>query len=430
MFKLIIMVVLLSLVAALGSLLYYYDFPISAEFQSYLIETSAARVIIILILAFIIFYALISLLFWLKNSPKRLVAKRRTVRSEEAYNNLTRGFSALASGDIAKAQKYSDKAQKTLPNQPLVNLLKAQVAVVGEDQENAEKYYRLLASNEDANFLGYRGLISHAPNPEKAAEIAEELLRKNPKSAWAAEALIDLSFKNAAWDKLEKFLKKAEANRAIPKEVLKEKFAVFYYMKSKIAAAEARIEDAEWLAERSLKYKNNFVPAAIFLAELFIKHDEYKKAKRIVEETWRICPHPMLAASYDEALSALQESKIKKITKLYQTSPDDAESVAYYANALIESGQMEEAKQILEHGLGIRSTRKLCAIMSRIDDKTLWQNKMENAREDKCWYCALTGARYYNWQLYSDSGKLNTINWGYPSETPPQFLPKNNFELI
>ena len=430
MLKLLVIIIFLGLVSIAGSLLYYYDFPINAEFQSYLIETSAARVAIILMFAFITFYALISLLFWLKNSPKRLLAKRRTTKKDDAYSYITRGFSLLASGDASSAQKYADKAQKNLPKQALVNLLKAQIAVYNGNAENVEKYYRLLAENEEGEFLGYRGLISYSTDINKAAEIGEELLRKNPKSTWAAEALIDLSFKNSAWDKLEKFLKKAEANKAISKNMLRGKFAVFYYMKAKIAAGEVRFEDAEWLAERSLKYNNKFVPAAIFLAELFVRQEKYKKAKKTVEEMWVICPHPVLADSYDDALANLGESKLKKITKLYEIAAEDIESIVYYAAALIDAGELDQAKAVLEKGLELRTTKKLCNLMSQINDKILWQNKMENAREDKCWYCSLTGARYHNWQAYSDSGKLNTINWGFPPEAPRAFLDKNNFELI
>lgn len=434
MLKLLLILFFVGLLAFGGYLLQAYDFPITAEFNSYLVETSMARLVIVLVFSFVILYGLVKLLFWLKNSPKRLLSKIRKENEQQGYRDIMNGFSALAAGSPERARKFASKADRALPGQSLVKLLQAQVAVAKNERTEAEGFYKELTLTEEGRFVGFRGLISQSitgNDSVKALKIADDLLRDNPKSEWLNEALIDLTFRTSDWEKLERYLKKAEANKALPKDKLKERFAVFYYLKAKIAQADGRVLDAEWLGERSLKYKPDFLPAGLFMAELYNMAEKYKKAKLLVEKFWPTQTHPRFMRAYETALlNTTGREKAKKVKKLYEKAPDDVESSAFYARILIEEHQSPEARTILSHGLKVRETKALCALMAEIDDRIAWEHRAENATGDKCWYCIVTGARYADWQPYSESGELNTIHWGFPPSTPKTALADNKFLYI
>lgn len=434
MLKLLLLLVFCAGVAFIGYLAQQYDFPITAEFRGYLIETSGARVLVVLIFMFMVFYALIRIISWIRNTPKRLMGRRRHENEQRGYRDIMHGFSALAAGSNSRAAKFAEKADKALPGQPMVKLLQAQVAVATNNKTDAEKYYKELSLTEEGKFVGFRGLISQSINggqPQRALQIADDLLRENPKSAWLNEALVDLAFRTQDWEKLERYLKKAEANKALSKAALKDRFAVYYYMKAKIARADGRIQDAEWLGERSLKYKADFLPAAIFLSDLYVEEEKYKQAKKLIEAVWPRYPHPQLARSYEAALlNTGTRDKAKKVKKLYEKNTDDVGSAIFYAKVLIEERHSEEAREIISRAMRLHETKTLCNLMAEIDDKISWQNRAEQSGEDKSWYCRVTGAKYADWQPYSESGELDTIIWGFAPQTPKTVLADDNFLFI
>ena len=99
MVRLILSLILLFAVAAIGYVLQQYDFPIRAELPGYLVETSAARLSVILIVVLALIYALMRFVFWLKNSPNRVLTKMRKENESRGYKNIMNGFSASSARD-------------------------------------------------------------------------------------------------------------------------------------------------------------------------------------------------------------------------------------------------------------------------------------------------------------------------------------------
>ncbi|MEQ1790586.1 MAG: heme biosynthesis HemY N-terminal domain-containing protein, partial [Rickettsiales bacterium] len=101
----IILLLLIFIAAALGWMtLQQYDFPITAQFSDYQLETTAAKLGIVLLVLFILFYVFMRVALWLKNSPKRIITKLKKENEESGYKNIMLGFSALAAGDSSRAE--------------------------------------------------------------------------------------------------------------------------------------------------------------------------------------------------------------------------------------------------------------------------------------------------------------------------------------
>ena len=434
MLRILFIFIFITVAASIGYVLKDYDFYLSGEFLGYYIKISFAFLAVCFLFFLILFYSLLRFLWWVRTSPSRVAAKLHRDKQNKGYKEIMLGFSSLAEGDYARASKHGNTAAKLLPKQPLVTFLQAQSASLGGNSTEAIEYYRQLAETEEGKFVGYRGIIANAienKQPGEAMRTAEELLKTSPKSKWLNEAIIDLAFRSGDWDKAEKFIRKAEANKAIPKQDLASRFAVFYYIRAKNARNEKRFEDAQWLVEKSMKCKPDFIPAALLYSSLLISAGEFKKAKSHIEDIWKIAPHPQFAADYERAIQEHKpEKRLKLVEGLFDKNPSDYESVIFYAKALAAAGRTAEAKDMLVKAASFRETRSICALMAQIDDSKAWLARKDVAEDDKCWYCSKTGARYQEWQVYSDSGEMNTIIWGFPPKISQSASRANQFELI
>ena len=75
---------------------------------------------------------------------------------------LSRGLVAIGVGDRAQAQRYAGVAQRTLPQEPLTALLKAQTAQLKGDDAAARRTFEGMLDNHDTELLGVRGLFLEA----------------------------------------------------------------------------------------------------------------------------------------------------------------------------------------------------------------------------------------------------------------------------
>lgn len=417
MIKIIFTLVFFLFVALGGVWISGNSFPISAVFLDYHIETTAAKLAIFLLISLVLVYSILRLLSWVKNSPSRFASKLQKDKEKQGYRDLMRGFSALASGDMDYAKKLGDRAESALIDQPLVKLLQAQTSVLSNKPYEAEKYYSELTKVEESRIIGYRGLISQAiENRElpRALELAEDLHKLNPSSAWVNESMIDLAMRNEDWEKVERFTLKAKKAGSLTAMESKINLAIVHYFYARGHYEKKAYEAA--IADLKLALKNNpkFMSATILLAQVLFDAKEHKAALKHIVKAWKVRPHPRLAEIYEQVVSeTAPDKKLKKFEKLLKASPNEICSVMSYAHVALKVEETEKAKESILRGLEMRETRKLCLLMSEIEDREKWQARAANAESDKVWYCSQTGSEYPSWQLYSNSGFFNTIIWGY-----------------
>ena len=290
MIRTISLLILFLLFAVFGVWLKQHDFPITAHYEGYDIETSAARLLIMATFFTLTFYGFIRFLSWVKNSPARITGRVEKNRREEGMKNLMKGFSALAAGDIEYATKLASRSDKALEDHSLVKLLKAQIAVVSNKPIEAEKIYGELRDNEDSKFLGYRGLISQAiENGEldRALDLAEDLLKLNKKSNWINESVIDLSFRNLEWDKAEEYTKKAQKTGAITRTESKVNLGLVSYLRAKDMCDLEKYPAAITELEDSLRKNPKFLPAALLLVDVLVNDGQSKKAASTIKRQWK-----------------------------------------------------------------------------------------------------------------------------------------------
>ncbi len=175
---------------------------IAVEWEGYQGELTVFRAVVIFAILTALAMFVWTILRQLWQSPAsvgQFLMKRKQKRGLDA---LSSGMIAVGAGDRGSAMRYAIQARKTLPNEPLTHLLRAQAAQLSGDKTTARRIFEAMLSSPDTEQLGLRGLYleaSRMKENEAAMQFAERAVRLNPKLSWPVDALFDLQCKASDW---------------------------------------------------------------------------------------------------------------------------------------------------------------------------------------------------------------------------------------
>lgn len=349
--------------------------------------------------------------------------KRRQKRGLDA---LSSGIIAIGAGDRTNATRYAIQARKTLPNEPLTHLLRAQAAQLSGDKTTARRIFEAMLSQPDTEQLGLRGLFLEAHREgelEAARQFADRALALNPKLAWSTDALFDLQCKNSDWAGALQTLASAKKHGHIDKDTADRRRAVLLTGQ----AQKAEDQDPDRALSLALEAHNlapNLVPAAAIAGRLLASRGNTPKAAKVLQKTWLKAPHPDLAMAYSFArLGDSPRDRLDRIKQLASLLPNSLESPIAVARAAIESRDFATARAALEPLLEGRMTQRVATLMARIEgeehgDKGRvreWLARAVNAPRDPAW--TADGVVSETWAPVSPvTGQLDAFQWRVPVE--------------
>ncbi len=397
------------------------------QWQGYQIETSVFRAFVILAALIAVVLVVWSLLRHAWNSPAAvggLLAKRRQKLGLDA---LSSGMIALGAGDRAAALRSAVQARKSLPNEPLTHLLRAQAAQLSGDRTTARRIFEAMLASPDTEQLGLRGLYLEAQREgetEAARHFAERALALNPKLAWAVDALFDLQCRQSDWAGALETLTIARKNGHIERAKADRRRAVLLTAQAQ-AAEESDPERALNLALEAHGLAPDLVPAAAIAGRLLASRGNTPRAAKILQRTWSRSPHPDLATAYAYArIGDSPRDRLDRVKQLAALSPNSPEAPIAEATAAIEARQYDVARQALEPLLSGRLTQRVATLMARIEgeqhgDKGRvreWLARAVNAPRDPAW--TADGVVADSWAPTSPvTGALDALQWRVPVES-------------
>jgi len=419
---------LLAVMAAATGLAWLADRPGSliVNWQGYEIETSVFRAVVILGLLLGLAIMLWSLARQVWMSPAmlgNLINRRRHKRGLEA---ISTGMIAIGAGDRSLASRYAMQARKSLPNEPLTHLLRAQAAQLSGDRATARRIFEAMLASPDTEQLGLRGLFLEAEREgekEAARQFAERALGINPKLGWPIEALFDLQCRSGDWAGALETLAAARKHGHVDKQTGDRRRAVLLTAQAQ-PVEDGDPEKALSLALEAHGLAPDLVPAAAIAGRILASRGNTPRAAKVIQQTWKHTPHPDLATVY--AYARVGDSprdrltRVKQLTVLY---PNSAEGPIAVANAAIEAKDYDEARGALAGLLEGRLTQRVCLLMARIEgeqhgDKGRvreWLARAVNAPRDPAW--TADGVVSEQWQPRSPvTGALDAFQWRVPVE--------------
>ena len=426
MLRLIAFLVGIALLAA--GLAWLADRPgeLVMEWQGYHAEVSLFTFVVLLVAMVSIALLCWSLLRTMWKSPAHVgnVINRR--RQKLGLDALSSGMIALGAGDKAAATRAAIQARKSLPNEPLTHLLRAQAAQLTGDRTTARRIFEAMLASPDTEQLGLRGLFLEAQREhetEAARHFAERAVSLNPKLGWAVDALLDLQCRDNDWQGALETVATARKNGQLERPVADRKRAVLLTAQAQ-GAAEADPERALNLALEAHGLASDLVPAAAIAGRLLASRGNTPKAAKILQRTWSRAPHPDLATAYAYArIGDSPRDRLDRVRQLAALSPNSLEAPIAVATAAIEAHQFDEARAALEPLIPARMTQRVATLMARIEgeqhaDKGRvreWLARAVNAPRDPAW--TADGYVADRWMPVSPvTGALDAFQWRVPVE--------------
>jgi len=396
------------------------------EWQGYVAETSVLRAVVIVALLVSAILLVWWLLRWMWASPAvlgRLLHRRREKRGLDA---LTSGIIAIGAGDRALAIRYAGQARKALPHEPLTHLLRAQAAHLTGDRATARRIFEAMLASPDTELLGLRGLFMEAQrenDPEASRQFAERALKRNPKLEWPVEALFDIQCRAGDWQGALDTLAIGRRNKLIDKTVADRRRAVLLTGQAQ-AAEDTAADKALGLALEAHRLAPDLIPAAAIAGRILASKGNTPRAARVLLKTWRIAPHPDLAAAYAYARPGdSPRDRLNRVRHLARLTPQNNEGPIALALTAIEAREWDEARHALEPLLKDRLTQRICTLMARIEGEQHgnagrvreWLARAVNAPRDPAW--TADGVVSEHWAPISPVTKsLDAFRWRVPVE--------------
>src|SRR5436305_867580 len=336
MIRVIVFLIAAGLLAA--GVVWLADRPgqVAITWLGYRADTSVMFAIMAVTAVAIVAVLLWSLVRFLLRSPKLFSLALRERKRRRGYDAISRGLIAIGAGDARAAERFAANAQKSLPNEPLALLLRAQTAQLNGDRAGAEDAFRAMAERGDTRLLGLRGLYVEAQrrnDPVAARLAAEEAAKDAPALPWAGQAV--LQFRGAAgdWEGALAILERHRTAGMIDRASYRRQRAVLLTARA-LAAEEDNRDVARTLAVDAVKIAPDLVPAAALAGRLLAESGERRKAGRIPGAAGKANPHPDLAQTHAHLrLSDAARDRLSRMQALARLAPGHAESALAVARA-------------------------------------------------------------------------------------------------
>ncbi len=396
------------------------------DWQGYVVETTVFRAVILFAILFGIVNVAWALVRSLWKSPAaigQIVTRRRERRGLDAISS---GMIAIGSGDRALATRAAVQARKSLPNEPLTHLLRAQAAQLQGDSATSRRIFEAMLASPDTEQLGLRGLFLEAQREGEAiaaTQFAERALKLNPKLEWPSAALFDLQCKAKDWAGALDTAASAKRHGHIDKKVADRRRAVLLTAQAQ-AMEDSHADKAAELATEAHNLAPDLVPAAAIAGRVLASRGQTPKAAKVLLRTWKSVQHPELAAIYAHARPGDSVSdRLERVRQLAKSTPHANEGPIALAAAAIEARDWKLAKKSLEPILDKDPSHRVCTMMARIEGEGFndagkvreWLARSVHAPRDPAW--TADGIVAEQWAPVSPvTGTLDAFEWKVPVE--------------
>ncbi len=361
------------------------------------------------------------------NVPRQLGRARRERRLRRGHLALARGMVAVAAGDTHEARRQARRADELLDDPPLTLLLAAQAAQLEGDEAAAETRFTAMLERPETEFVGLRGLMLLAQrhgDAGRALDLARRARLLKPELPWVQTTLFELEVTGGLWPEAERTLKAMVRHKTLPPAEIARKTAVVLLERSLDAERHGTTSAALASARKAQAADPGFLPATLRLAWLHHGAGRDRRAQKLIEDSWRLAPHPELARLYrlvapaKDALRALQAMET-----LEKLQPGHRESHLALARASLDAQLWGEARRHVKQA-GEPLTAGICRLMAELVDAEggdagaarEWLARATEAEPDPAWVCGACGAVAEDWSAHcGNCGAFDRLDWRIPA---------------
>lgn len=399
---------------------------LSLVWQGQLIEMSlmvAASIAVAAVAAVMIFWWLVRTIWTSPHSVRRFFRARKRDRG---YQALSTGLIAAGAGNAFLARKMAARSRGLLraDQEPLILLLDAQAALIEGKYDDARKKFEAMANDPETREIGLRGLYVEARRlgaNEAARQYAEKAAEVAPYLPWAAEATLEYNAQSSNWQAALDLLDRQKAAHVLDRSEANRLRTVLLTAKAR-DSLEKDPSVARDNAVQALKLEPDFVPAALIAAQGYLREDNLRKAASVLEQCWKLVPHPQLAALYVRARGGDSATdRLKRAERLEALRPNHVEALFAVAGAALAARELKKAREKAMAAARIEPREGIFLLLADIEEADTgdearirhWMAQALKAPRDATWVADSTVSD--EWMPVSPvTGTLDAFTWKVP----------------
>lgn len=399
---------------------------ITITWQGQLIETSlmVAATLLVAIVAAMMFVGWLVRILW--SSPHLVQRHFRARKRDRGYQALSTGLIAAGAGNANLARKMSLRSRSLIraDQEPLILLLEAQTALIEGKHDEARSIFESMSQDPETREIGLRGLYMEARRlgaDEAARQYAERAAENAPYLPWAAQATLEYRSQAGRWDDAIRLLDQQRVAGVIERDKADRLKAVLL-----TAQAGEKLEGdprgARDDATAALKLAKDLVPAGVIAAKAHARENNLRKTASVLENLWKINPHPEIAETYVRARSGDSTAdRLKRAEKLEALRPNNVESLIAVARAALDARDFAKARAKAEAAARMESREGVFLLLADIEEADTgdqgrvrhWLGQALRAPRDPAWVA--DGIVSDHWLAVSPkTGKLDAFEWKVP----------------
>ena len=419
------LVLVVALAAALVSVaVWLADRPgeVTIHWQGWRVDTTVPVLVMVLLAVLASLHGVWTLVRAVVFGPRKWLAARRERRRNEGYRALSDGLAAMATGDRRAMGKLAKRADKLLGDPALTGLLTARAAEMGGDAALAERHFRAMLERPETVAVGLKGLMQQAlvrGDHHIALDYARRAWAVNPHVDGLAVALFDLQARAGEWAEAELTLADAKRSKLLSGVDVQHRQALVLYQRALGSAGD--VAEAAKLAYQAHKMDPTFVPAAVAAAEAFHRLGNERKARAVIEATWKCASHPdLVTATIALAPAETSLMRVKRLERLVSVNSAAPEGRVALAKAALDSRLWGLARTHLEKAVLAQPYAEAYALLARLErderhnegDALAWEAKAATAPAAPVWRCEACGNQAEVWSASCPAcGVVDGVVW-------------------
>ena len=394
---------------------------IAVEWHGWLIETSAAVIISIILILFLTLGIIYKILKNVFSIPQTIQKKYRTNKIDIANKNIIKALSAKNMGEMELAEKLSQKA-KYLNANPLKILLDSEINNYNGKEERYINDLNKMLDHPETMLLAIKNLSNfyfQKGDTKTAIKIINKAPRTKNTPNWFFINSLKLNILDKNWDDILKTIRNIEKYTKINKAEIKHIKSRIYLFKALEYNRKDNIKDFKYIDE-SLKFDPSFSPAIIFKAKLLYAENDIL-AFNFIKKAWKKFSHPDIANFITEIYDNKPKNELLKIIQvLTKQNNNTFINNITLAKVAISIGSWNVARKSLKIIPEKDWTKDVYMMMADLEKKEhgnisksdYWIKKAENANLDFVWGCTSCTYISKSWSIICPKcNNVDTIKW-------------------
>ena len=168
-------------------------------------------------------------------------------------------------------------------------------------------------------------------------------------------------------------------------------------------------------------------PPAVVASRLLTRNGDIRRAAKVLEQAWRVEPHPELADAYAQVRPGdSMLDRLKRIRKLAAIRANHPEGAMAVARAAVDARDFAAAREALDGLAKAAPSERVCLLMAEIEERETgdqgkvrsWLTRALAAPRDPTWVA--DGRVFERWLPVSPvSGRVGAFEWTVPKVAGP-----------